>query len=106
MSKKKISERKVLLYTGGMVLFAGVIKMISYSVGSVLFYLAFAPFLVYRLFFIANKRNRSQLDSYRLLILITMIVTLVLNVAGWQEADFFLIFLLMVDYLLVINKRF
>ena len=43
---------------------------------------------------------------YRIIILAIMILSTVMNIAGWQEADFFLLFLLMIDYLLVINKRF
>jgi hypothetical protein len=108
MAKGKISERKVILYTAGLVLFAGIIRYFAYSVGSVMFYLAFLPFLLYRFISIFNKRKNASapIDSYRVLVLVFMVVTIVLNIAGWQEADFFLLFLLMVDFLLVINGRF
>lgn len=108
MGKTKISERKIILYTVGLVVIAGIIKYFAYSTGTVLFYLAFAPFLVYRLISIVKNRseNRTPLQLYRGIVMSIIIITIVLNVAGWQEADFFLFFLLMVDYLLVINQKF
>ncbi|MFP4556625.1 MAG: hypothetical protein ACLFNU_07125 [Bacteroidales bacterium] len=108
MEKKKISERKVILYTASFVVLAGIVRFIAYSFGTVLFYLAFAPFLIYRI--VSSVKNREkQKDTiyfYRVIVLSVMIVTIALNIAGWQEADFFLIFLLMIDYLLVINRKF
>ena len=108
MSNRKISERKVILYTAGLVLFAGIIRYIAYPLGSVLFYLAFLPFLLYRFNSIFEQRKTAStpLDTYRNLVLIFMVITIVLNIAGWQEADFFLLFLLMIDFLLVINRKF
>jgi len=108
MGQKKISERKVIEYTAGLVVFTGIIRFFFYSAGTVLFYLAFAPFLTYRLVSIvrSRKEDKSPIRLYRGIVVTLMLVTIALNVAGWQEADFFLIFLLMVDYLLVINKRF
>ncbi len=108
MGKTKISERKVILYTAGLVVFTGLIRLFAYSTGTVLFYLAFAPYITYRLVSIFQNRdvNTPPIHFYRAAVLVIMIITIILNAAGWQEADFFLIFLLMVDYLLVINKKF
>ena len=109
MGKTNISERKVILYTAGLVVFTGLIRLFAYSTGTILFYLAFAPFITYRLISIFENRkkiNTPPIHFSRVVVLVIMIITIVLNAAGWQEADFFLIFLLMVDYLLVINKKF
>lgn len=109
MGNKRISERKVIVYTAGLLLFTGVIRYLFYSVGSVLFYLAFAPYVFYRAYSYHGRRKSgttTSIDFVRNIVLAIMLVTIVLNIAGWQEADFFLLFLLMVDYLLVINKRF
>jgi hypothetical protein len=108
MVRKKISERKVILYTTGLVVLAGIVRLFFYSAGSILFYIAFMPFMLYRLFtIIKNKHYKgTNIDLYRILILFFMVLTITMNIAGWQEADFFLLFLLMIDYLLVINKRF
>jgi ABC-type phosphate transport system permease subunit len=108
MKRKRISERKVILYTAGLVVLAGIVRLLNYSAGSIFFYIAFLPFMLYRLFtIIKNKQYKgTNIDLYRILILFLMILTITMNVAGWQEADFFLLFLLMIDFLLVINKRF
>ena len=108
MENRKISERKVILFTAALVVFAGLIRYMFFTVGLVIFYLAFLPFIIYRIISIKNqKKDISQsVDSFRTIVLVLMVITLVFNVLGWQEADFFLIFLLMVDFLLVINKRF
>lgn len=108
MIKIKFSEQNNILYTAILVLIAGVIRYLFPHVGGLIFYLAFTPFLVYRLYtlFRNRKRPRTQVGFYRLVVLIFMLVTLVFNAMDWQKADFFLVFLLMADYLLVINGRF
>ncbi|MDY0255337.1 MAG: hypothetical protein RBR30_13140 [Tenuifilaceae bacterium] len=108
MGQKRISERKVIEYTAGLVVLAGIVRFFAYSTGNVLFHLAFVPFLIYRLLAVVKSRkdDHSSIKLYRGIVMVLMIITIALNGAGWQEADFLLIFLLMVDYLLVINKRF
>lgn len=107
MAPQKISERKVLLYTIFFLVFAGLVRLNNYGVGIVLFYLGFVPFLFYRINYYLKHRSKpkEKVDRYRFYVLIGLIITIVLNILGWQEADFFLLFLLMVDFLLVINKK-
>jgi len=104
---KKISERKVIIFTTGLIIFSGLVRLISYAVGIVLFYIAFLPYIVYRFNFYNQLRGKpkTQLDSYRLIIFVSMILTILLNLIGIQDVEFFLLFLLMVDFLLVINKK-
>ncbi|HNS30355.1 MAG TPA: hypothetical protein PKL52_07465 [Tenuifilaceae bacterium] len=108
MATKRISERKIILYTAALVVLAGIVRFLHYPTGSVLFYIAFLPFILYRLYSIVKYRKyrKESLEMYMIIILAIMILSTVMNIAGWQEADFFLLFLLMIDYLLVINKRF
>ncbi|HPX06824.1 MAG TPA: hypothetical protein PLC17_12870 [Tenuifilaceae bacterium] len=107
MASQKISERKVLLYTILFLVFAGLVRLANYRVGIVLFYLGFVPFLFYRINYYLTHRSKpkEKVDKYRLYLLVGLVITIVLNILGWQEADFFLLFLLMVDFLLVINKK-
>ena len=108
MTKKRISERKVILFTAAFLILSGLFRLFAYSFGVFLFYFAFAPYLLFRLVTIIRRRKEES-DStafYRIIVLFVMIASIVLNIVGWQEADFFLIFLLMVDYLLMVNKRF
>ncbi len=103
----KISERKVLIFTAVLILVAGLIRVANYPIGFVLFYLAFLPYIVYRLNYYNKIRGKekSSIDSYRFIILITMVVSMILNFIGLQEVEFFLVFLIMIDFLLVINKK-
>lgn len=105
--ERKISERKVLIFTGAFILIAGLIRLVKYPLGFVLFYLAFLPYILYRLNYYKKLRgkDKSQTDGYRLIILITMIASIILNLLGLQDVEFFLVFLLMIDFLLVINKK-
>ena len=105
--EKIISERKVLIYTTALIVFAGLVRMLKYSVGFVLFYIAFLPYIIYRTnyYYQLKGQSKSQLDKYRLIILVTIIITILLNLIGIQDVEFFLLFLLMIDFLLVINKK-
>jgi len=104
--EKKISERKVLIFTMALIIFTGLVRIFNYPVGFVLFYLAFLPYIIYRLQYYYKLKGISKIkiDRYRLIILITIIITIVLNLIGVQDVEFFLLFLLMIDFLLVINK--
>ncbi len=104
--EKKISERKVLIFTAVLIVFTGLIRIFNYPVGFVLFYLAFFPYIFYRFKYYYKLRGKSkeQIDRYRFIILVTIIVTILLNLIGIQDVEFFLLFLIMIDFLLVINK--
>jgi hypothetical protein len=105
--EKIISERKVIIYTTALIVFAGLVRMLNYSVGFVLFYLAFLPFIIYRIsyYYKLQGKPKHQLDKYRLIILVIIIITILLNLIGIQDVEFFLLFLLMIDFLLVINRK-
>ena len=105
--EKKISERKIILYTSALILFAGLVRMLNYSIGFVFFYLAFLPFIFYRVnyYYKLQGKPKNQHDKYRLIILVTIIITILLNLMGVQDVEFFLLFMLMIDFLLVINRK-
>jgi hypothetical protein len=107
MQTKRFSERNVIIFTAALILFSGLIRTINYKVGLILFYISFLPYLYFRIRIIKNrwKMEWDNLEKYRFFVLIIMLVTLIFNIAGWQEADFFLLFMLMVDFLLVSNKK-
>ncbi|RPH32297.1 MAG: hypothetical protein EHM93_09975 [Bacteroidales bacterium] len=104
---KKISERKVLIFTSALIVFTGLVRILNYPVGFVLFYIAFLPYIFYRLSYYYKLRGKAkvQIDKYRLIILVTIIISILLNLIGVQDVEFFLLFLLMIDFLLVINKN-
>jgi hypothetical protein len=108
MGIKNFSERRVILFTASLILLSGLLRQFSYTAGIVLFYISFAPFLAYRLSNIIKKKWSilNSVEKYRFVILLIMIVSLTFNLLGWQEAAFFLLFHIMIDFLLVNNKKF
>ncbi|MHC1704541.1 MAG: hypothetical protein AB9846_11585 [Tenuifilaceae bacterium] len=104
---KRISERKVIITTAGFIVLSGLVRLISFKVGYILFYLVFIPFIIYRVHYYYVNRSKESLpvDKYRLIVLVSMIVTILLNILGIQDVEFFLLFLLMIDFLLVINNK-
>lgn len=106
MVRKKISDRKLIFLTVALLIVAGLIRLISYKAGYILFYLAFMPFLFHRVvFYIKRGRNLSKLNVYRRTILILMVFTIVMNMMGIQDIEFFLLILLAIDYLLISNFK-
>jgi len=107
MEGKKISERKIIISTAAFVVISGLIRIFFYGVGTVLFYLSFLPYIFYRVTYYYNIKDQDlePFDKNRRFVLAAMIVTIVLNIMGWQDANFFVLFLLMIDFLLVINKK-
>ncbi len=103
----KVSERKVIIVTAFFIVLAGLVKLVNYKIGIVFFYLAFVPYLVYRFNYHYKLRGKqkTQVDKYRFMVLAAMLVTILLNVLGIQDVEFFLLFLLMVDFLIVINRK-
>lgn len=105
--EKKISERKVLIFTAILIVFTGLVRVFNYPVGFVLFYIAFLPYILYRsnYYYQLKGKTKGQVDKYRFIILITIVITILLNLFGIQDVEFILLFLLMIDFLLVINKQ-
>ena len=108
MIRFKLTEQEIILYTGAFLVVAGVLRFFAHSVGLVVFYLSFLPFFLTRLhtIFLQKKEFLAKDNRYRDIVLFIMLVTIILTITGWHNADFLLIFLLMIDYLLVTNKKF
>ena len=103
----RVSERKVIIFTAVLIILAGLVKLISYKVGIVLFYLPFLAFITYRTYYYFKLRGKqkTQLERYRLMVIVSMIITIILNIVGIQDVEFFLLVLLMIDFLMVINRK-
>lgn len=106
MAERKISERKLILLTVGLLIITGIVRLISYRVGVILFYLSFAPFVYHRIvFYFKNKGNLADVDKYRRITLILMLFTIGMNIIGWQDIEFILLFILAIDYLIIVNSK-
>jgi len=105
--QKRISERKIILFTGGLLIFAGLIRQANYLVGDVLIYLSFVPYYVVRIKSVRAQmgNEKTPVEKFRIFILVCMFIAIAMNITGWQEAKFLLFFLLMFDFLLVTNQK-
>lgn len=105
MKAFRISERKFILFTLGLLIVAGLIRLLFYKLGVWAFYLSFVPFVVYRSnFYIKNWGKLSAVDRYRRYTLGTIVVMIVLNLLGFQDVEFILLLLLLVDYIIIVNN--
>lgn len=102
MKKRRVSERKMILLTAILLIISGLLQLISYRIGVRMFYFSFAPLLLYRFwYYLTNWRRISAIDRYRRYTFGLMVITIILNLEGIQNAEFFLLILLAVDYLIV-----
>lgn len=105
MKAFRISERKFILFTLGLLIVAGLIRLLFYKLGVWAFYLSFVPFVVYRSnFYIRHWGKLSSVDRYRSYTLVTIVVMIVLNLLGFQDVEFLLLLLLLVDYIIIVNN--
>lgn len=106
MAAKRFSERKLILFTVVLMIAAGLIRLASYKVGVVLFYLSFLPFVIYRLRFYRNHRGKlTKVDRRRRVTLTLLLLMILLNLVGWQNVEFILLIILAVDYMLISNNK-
>ncbi|QKG80208.1 hypothetical protein [Tenuifilum thalassicum] len=105
MAKNKFSERKLILFTLGIIILSGIVRLISYSVGVWMFYLSFSPFIFYRLiYYLRNRGKLSKSDKYRRYTMMVIMLTIVLKVLGFQDGEFILLFVLGIDYLIIVQN--
>mgnify|MGYP000914077796 CR=1 FL=1 len=106
MEAKRFSERKLILFTVVLMIAAGLIRLASYKVGVVFFYLSFLPFVIHRLRFYRNHRGKlTNVDRRRRVTLTLLLLMILLNLVGWQNVEFILLIILAVDYMLISNHR-
>lgn len=100
--RQRISERQYILLTVGLLIVAGLVRLASYRVGYVLFYLALVPFLLHRIrHHVLHRKKSTKVDAYRRITLYLMLFSLLLNLLGFQRGDFLLLLLLGADYLIL-----
>lgn len=105
MGTLRISERKVILFTVGLLLLAGIVRLVFFRMGVWLFYLAFVPIVLHRVrFYFINRNNLQRVDRYRRFTLGFILLTIILNLLGFQDVEFVLLFVLAIDYLIVVQN--
>lgn len=105
MKHLRLSERKLILLTVGLLIVAGLVRLGFYRLGGWLFYLAFVPFVLHRFrYYYINWNNLQKVDRYRLYTLGFILLNIILNLLGFQDVEFVLLFVLAIDYLIVIQN--
>jgi len=87
---------------------SGLLHLVDNLTGKVFFDLAFAPYLYVQTRHYWRKKQRGQeiegLERRRYYILIALWISLAFTLVSFLSVPFLMIFLIMVDYLLLVNQ--
>lgn len=108
-NKKAMNKAdKLLIYwVGAGVLACGAVMMFSSTAGQIALNFLFLFYVLVRIAYYRKiwKSPFKSVDKQRLVLLAVLSMCVLLNFLGLQESYFLLIFILMVEYLLVINRE-
>ena len=104
MSKK--IEKQVIYFTAIAIILSGFLRLTGFKYSNYVFNLALLPYIVVRgVYYVKNflKKNKTITanERYRLIVYVAVFTTVLLSVLDFFSADFFVIFLIMVDFLLL-----
>jgi hypothetical protein len=98
---------KLLIYWVGLgVLGCGALMMFSSVAGKIALNFLFLFYILVRIAFYRKiwKKPFRSVDKQRFMLLVVLSICVLLNLLGLQESYFLLIFILMLEYLLVIGR--
>ncbi|MDR1198456.1 MAG: hypothetical protein LBK94_05510 [Prevotellaceae bacterium] len=106
---KKI-EIPVIYFTAADIILSGFLRLMGLSFSDYMFNFALAPYVATRsLYYIIiwKKRSKKQNanEKARLYVYIIVFITVLFSMLDFFSADFFVIFLIMVDFLLLQNEE-
>jgi chromate transport protein ChrA len=106
---KKI-EIPVIYFTASAIILSGFLRLADFAYSDYIFSFALLPYVATRgLYYIAvwRKRDKKQNtnEKNRLYVYIAVFITILLSMLNFFSADFFVIFLIMVDFLLLQNRE-
>jgi hypothetical protein len=99
---------KLLIYWIGVGVFAcGAVMLFSSTAGQIALNFLFLFYALVRTAYYRKiwKGKFTSTDKQRLVLLVVLSMCVLLNFLGLQESYFLLIFILMLDYLLVVNRE-
>ena len=106
--KAVLRDDKQLIYlTAALIALGGLVRLFRYNISVYILIIGFIPYLLARVVCYWKKRKEawSVLDKQRFVIFLVMAVTICLNFFSMFKTEFLLLFLLMIDYILVINRH-
>ncbi|MDR1347204.1 MAG: hypothetical protein LBJ63_02070 [Prevotellaceae bacterium] len=106
---KKI-EIPIIYFTAAIIILSGFLRLTGLSLSDYMFNIALTPYVATRsLYYIIvwKKRSKKQNANEKagLYVYIAVFITVLFSVLDFFSADFFVIFLIMIDFLLLQNER-
>ena len=99
-------EKQTIYFTAVAIILSGFLRLTGFKYSNYVFNLALLPYIVvrgayYLSIFIKKNKKIATPERYRLYVYIAVFTTILLSVLDFFSADFFVIFLVMVDFLLL-----
>ncbi|MDR2126585.1 MAG: hypothetical protein LBP63_07135 [Prevotellaceae bacterium] len=105
----KIDETYVIYFTAAAIIISGFLRLTGFRYSAYFFNIVLLPYIATRGFYYlriwrSRNENLSLNARYRLYVYAAVFITVLLSILDFFSADFFVIFLIMVDFLLLQNK--
>ena len=106
MSMSKKIAKPIIHFTAIAIILSGFLRITGFKYSDYVFDLALLPYLItrgayYLNIFIKKNKYLTAIERYRLFVYVAVFITILLSVLNFFSADFFVIFLIMVDFLLL-----
>ena len=106
----KQHETHTIYFTAAAIILSGFLRLLDFEYSNWVFNFSLFPYIAVRgLYYVIIWRKKDEklpVGEYnRLYVYIAVFVTVLLSVFNYFSADFFVIFLIMVDFLLLQNKK-
>ncbi|MDR3227736.1 MAG: hypothetical protein LBT56_08720 [Prevotellaceae bacterium] len=106
----KKTETTIIYFTAAAIILSGFLRLLNFKCSGLVFNFSLFPYIVVRgLYYLKiwRKRNKNltAIDKNRLYVYIGIFITILLSVIDFFSADFFVIFLIMIDFLLLKSEK-
>ena len=101
------SDKQLIYLTAGLVILGGLIRLFDYKISTYVLNIAFIPYLFMRGGYYVTRRKVkwNTVSKQHFVLLLVLVVLILLNSFTIFKTEFLMFFILLLDYLLVINKR-
>ena len=101
------SDKQLIYLTAGLVILGGLIRLFNYKISTYVLNVAFIPYLfMWGGYYVTRRKVKwNTVSKQRFVLLLVLVVLILLNSFTMFKTEFLMFFILLIDYLLVINKR-
>ncbi|MDR1985165.1 MAG: hypothetical protein LBQ28_10160 [Prevotellaceae bacterium] len=107
-SLKKL-DSSIIYFTAAAIILSGFLRLTGLEYSNYFFNFSLLPYIATRgLYYMILRKNKHKLnvtEKNRLYVYIAVFITILLSIFDFFSADFFVIFLIMVDFLLLQNEE-